>query len=68
MSRDLKTSPAQARARDKWKEKNREKQKKYVSKSHAKRYISDLIESPEELEEVKKWVEEAEKKIKAILR
>lgn len=61
MTKDLKTSPAQARARDKWNEKNKEKRKKYNAKSTCKRYIRDLVESVEELEEVQAWIEEREK-------
>ena len=57
MPKELKTTPAQARARDKWNEKNKEIRKKYNAKSACKRYIRDFIENQEELEEVKSWIE-----------
>ncbi len=64
MSRNLKTSPAQAKARDKWNEKNKERRKKYNTKSACKRYIQDFIDDIDELEEVKSWIEEKEKNLK----
>ena len=63
MPKELKTTPAQARARDKWNEKNKELRKKYTAKSACKRYIRDFIENQEELEEVESWIEEKRQKI-----
>ena len=62
MPKELKTTPAQARARDKWNEKNKEIRKKYNAKSSCKRYIRDFIENQEELEEVESWIEEKRQK------
>jgi hypothetical protein len=64
MEKKLKTSPAQARARDKWNKNNKEKRKKYTVKSSAKRYIRDFVKTAEEIEEVEKWLEEARKNLK----
>lgn len=58
--KDLKTSKAQARARDKWDEKNKENKIKRSYRSGCKNYILRYA-SREELKEVKTWVAEAEK-------
>ena len=53
----------QERARDKWNDDNKEKRKVYVAKSHCRRYIRDFAEL-EDLEEVKNWIKEKEKRLK----
>ncbi|MDY3118528.1 MAG: hypothetical protein SOW18_03225 [Peptoniphilus sp.] len=58
-----KTSEAQTRATEKWKEKNKEKQKKYVAKSGMRKYLAELIETKEEIEEVEGLLENARKRI-----
>lgn len=63
MTQQNKTSPAQARARDKWNEENKERRKIYNTKSACKRYIRDFAEL-EDLEEVKGWVKEKENILK----
>lgn len=55
----------QERARDKWNDDNKERRKIYVAKSTCRRYIRDFAEV-EDLEEVKKWIKEKEKKLKNI--
>lgn len=59
-----KTTPAQRRANKKWKEKNKKKNRIYVAKSTAKRYITDIINDEEEIEEVEEWIEIAKNKLK----
>ena len=53
----------QEKARDKWNDDNKERRKVYIAKSSCKRYIRDFAEL-EDLEEVKKWIKEKEKKLK----
>ena len=52
------TTEAQRKANEKWKEKNKNLQKKYVLKSNCKRYIKEFAEISdlEELEEMIKNV------------
>lgn len=57
------TRTPQERARDKWNGNNYERRKIYVAKSHCRRYIRDFAEL-EDLEEVKEWIKEKEKKLK----
>lgn len=64
MAEESKLSPAQKRANKKWNEKNREKNRIYVAKSTAKRYITDIINCKDEIEEVEEWVETAKNKLK----
>ncbi|MBU5669476.1 hypothetical protein KQI68_06445 [Peptoniphilus sp. MSJ-1] len=59
--RKLKTSPAQAKARDKWDSKNKENKKRRTYKSGCKNYILKLADQ-QDLEEVESWIEEARKK------
>ena len=63
--RELKTSEAQARARDKWDKKNKENKTKRSYRSGCKNYILKYA-NQEELKEVKTWVEEAKKNFKKI--
>lgn len=57
-------SDAQIRANDKWKNGNKELQRKYVKKSSTKNYILKTLDTIEELNEVKGWVEEKEQILK----
>lgn len=57
-------SDAQIRANDKWKNSNKELQRKYVKKSNAKNYILKTLDTMQELNEVKSWVEEKENILK----
>ena len=57
-------SDAQIRANDKWKNSNKELQRKYVKKSNAKNYILKTLDTMQELNEVKGWVEEKENILK----
>lgn len=59
MEKELKTSAARARARDKWDRKNTFNKKKRSYKSGCKGYILKYA-NREELEEVKDWIKEAE--------
>ena len=57
--KELKTTAARARARDKWDSKNQLNKKKRSYKSGCKGYILKYA-NREELEEVKGWIKEAE--------
>lgn len=57
--KELKTTAARARARDKWDNKNQLNKKKRSYKSACKGYILRYA-NLEELEEVKSWIDEAE--------
>lgn len=57
--KELKTTAARARARDKWDSKNQFNKKKRSYKSGCKGYILKYA-NREELEEVKGWIDEAE--------
>lgn len=59
MEKQLKTSEAQARARDKWDSKNKHNKTKRSYRSGCKNYILKYADQ-EELEEVKSWIEKAE--------
>lgn len=58
-----KTSEAQLRAVARWKEKNKEKQKKYNYKSQCKRFIIDYA-TEKDLKDVERFVEERRKELK----
>lgn len=60
---EKKTSEAQKRATQAYRERNREKTRKQSAKSSAKTYINKYCENIDELNEVKKWIEEREKDI-----
>lgn len=62
-ARKLKTSEAQARARDKWDSKNKENKLKRSYRSGCKNYILKYA-GHEELKEIKIWIEEAENNLK----
>lgn len=51
----MKTSPAQARARDKWDAEHREVKRKSTAKSQAKRFILKLADE-DDLKEVQQWL------------
>lgn len=53
----LKTSPAQARARNKWDRNNKERKKIASYKSAAKNFILKYSKE-EDLQEFEKWIEE----------
>jgi hypothetical protein len=55
-----KTSEAQRKANEKWKEKNKNLQKKYVLKSNCKRYIKEFAEISD-LEELEEMIKKAKK-------
>lgn len=55
-----KTSEAQRKANEKWKEKNKNLQKKYVLKSNCKRYIKEFAELSD-LEEIEEVIKKAKK-------
>lgn len=55
-----KTSDAQLKAVKKWKDKNKELQKKYVLKSNCKRYIREFAELSD-LEEIEEMIKEIKK-------
>jgi hypothetical protein len=55
-----KVSEAQKRATKIWEEKNKEKTQHDTARRQARRYIRDFA-TPEDLEEVKVWIEEKEK-------
>lgn len=59
MEKQLKTSEAQARARDKWDSRNKHNKTKRSYRSGCKNYILKYADK-EELKEVKSWIEEAE--------
>jgi hypothetical protein len=55
-----KTTEAQRKANEKWKEKNKNLQKKYVLKSNCKRYIKEFAELSD-LEELEEMIKKAKK-------
>lgn len=57
-----KTSEAQKRATQAYRERNREKTNKQAAKSMTKTYINKYCDI-EELQEVKQWIEEREKEL-----
>lgn len=57
---NYKTSEAQRKANEKWKEKNKNLQKKYVLKSNCKRYIKEFAEVSD-LEELEEMIKKAKK-------
>lgn len=59
-----KTSDAQLRANEKWKNKNRDKQRIYTARSRAKAYINDMIETQEEIDDLLELLEKKSKEIK----
>lgn len=59
-----KTSDAQLRANEKWKIKNRDKQRIYTARSRAKAYINDMIETQEEIDDLLELLEKKSKEIK----
>lgn len=61
---EKKTSEAQRRASRKWDAKNKNIKNKSSKKSHAKGYITKMIDSVDEIEEVKEWIKIAEERIK----
>ena len=58
-----KTSDAQLRANEKWKNRNRDKQKIYTARSRAKAYINDMIETQEEIDDLLELLEKKSKEI-----
>lgn len=58
-----KTSDAQLRANEKWKIKNRDKQRIYTARSRAKAYINDMIETQEEIDDLLELLEKKSKEI-----
>lgn len=59
-----KTSDAQLRANEKWKNRNRDKQRIYTARSRAKAYINDMIETQEEIDDLLELLEKKSKEIK----
>lgn len=59
-----KTSDAQLRANEKWKNRNRDKQRIYTARSRAKAYINDMIETQEEIDDLLDLLEKKSKEIK----
>lgn len=57
-----KTTEAQRKANEKWKEKNKNLQKKYVLKSNCKRYIKEFAELSD-LEELEEMIKNAKKDV-----
>lgn len=57
---NYKTSEAQRKANEKWKDKNKNLQKKYVLKSNCKRYIKEFAEISD-LEELEEMIKKAKK-------
>lgn len=51
----MKTSPAQARARDKWDAEHRDVKRKSAAKSQTKRFILKLADE-DDLREVQQWL------------
>lgn len=51
----MKTSPAQARSRDKWDAAHRDVKRKSTAKSQTKRFILKLADE-DELKEVQQWL------------
>lgn len=58
-----KTSDAQLRANEKWKIKNRDKQRIYTARSRAKAYINNMIETQEEIDDLLELLEKKSKEI-----
>lgn len=58
-----KTSDAQLRANEKWKSRNRGKQRIYTARSRAKAYINDMIETQEEIDDLLELLEKKSKEI-----
>lgn len=58
-----KTSDAQLRANEKWKSRNRDKQRIYTARSRAKAYINDMIETQEEIDDLLDLLEKKSKEI-----
>lgn len=58
-----KTSDAQLRANEKWKNRNRDKQRIYTARSRAKAYINDMIETQEEIDDLLELLEKKSKEI-----
>ena len=58
-----KTSDAQLRANEKWKNRNRDKQRIYTARSRAKAYINDMIETQEEIDDLLDLLEKKSKEI-----
>ena len=58
-----KTSDAQLRANEKWKSRNRDKQRIYTARSRAKAYINDMIETQEEIDDLLELLEKKSKEI-----
>lgn len=59
-----KTSDAQLRANEKWKNRNRDKQRIYTARSRAKAYINDMIETQEEIDDLLELLEKKSIEIK----
>lgn len=55
----MKTSPAQARARDKWDAEHRDVKRKTTAKSQTKRFILKLADK-DDLKEVQQWLAQRE--------
>lgn len=55
----MKTSPAQARARDKWDAEHRDIKRKSAAKSQTKRFILKLADKSD-LKEVQQWLAQRE--------
>ena len=51
MAKELKTSEAQRRANERWKEKNKEKQRIYIMRSTTRRFLSEFA-TDEDIAEV----------------
>lgn len=58
-----KTSDAQLRANEKWKNRNRDKQRIYTARSRAKAYINDMIETQEEIDDLLELLEKKSEEI-----
>ena len=58
-----KTSDAQLRANEKWKSRNRDKQRIYTARSRAKAYINNMIETQEEIDDLLELLEKKSKEI-----
>lgn len=63
--KDKRTSDAQLRASKAWDDKNKEKKKKIVKKSHCKSYILTMADELD-LEQVQEWIEERKKDLKKL--
>lgn len=60
-NKEFKTSAAQRKANERWKNNNKEKQRYYVAKSNTKRFILKEAED-KDVKEIKIWIKEREKK------